>query len=83
MTSGSPPSWGAGAAASTLRNAPNGAVSSWRLRYNPVKHSVPPKPRAAERTCWTPEGAASFLRHNAEQYADQLTDLFEVIPGTG
>ncbi|MFD4908390.1 site-specific integrase [Kitasatospora purpeofusca] len=83
MTSGSPPSWRPGAAASTLRNALNDAVSSWRLRYNPAEHSVPPKPRAAERTCWTPEEAASFLRHNAEQYADQLTDLFEVILGTG
>ncbi|MFF1908533.1 hypothetical protein [Kitasatospora sp. NPDC058218] len=83
MTSGSPPSWRPGAAASTLRNALNDAVSSWRLRYNPAKHSVPPKPRAAVRTCWTPEEAASFLRHNAEQYADQLTDLFEVILGTG
>ncbi|MFD5918968.1 hypothetical protein ACFVYP_29080 [Kitasatospora sp. NPDC058201] len=83
MTSGSPPSWGLGAAASTLRDALNDAVASWRLRYNPVKHSVSPRPRAAERTCWTPEEAASFLRHNAEQYADQLTDLFEVVLGTG
>ncbi|MFG2698001.1 hypothetical protein [Kitasatospora sp. NPDC048407] len=35
-------------AASTLRNALNVAVRSWRLRYNPAKHSVPPKPRATE-----------------------------------
>ncbi|TQF02820.1 tyrosine-type recombinase/integrase [Kitasatospora acidiphila] len=27
--------------------------------------SVPPKPRAAERTCWTPDEAAAFLRHTA------------------
>ncbi|WP_406194741.1 site-specific integrase [Kitasatospora sp. NBC_01560] len=70
-------------AVSTLRNALNAAVRSWRLRYNPAKHSVPPKPRAAERTCWTPEQAATFLQHSAEQYADQLTDLFEVMLGTG
>ncbi|WP_183107227.1 tyrosine recombinase XerC [Streptomyces sp. 1114.5] len=70
-------------AASTLRNALDAAVRPWRLRYNPANHSVPPKPRAEERTCWTPEEAATFLRHNAEQYADQLTDLFEVILGTG
>ncbi|MFD5566280.1 site-specific integrase [Kitasatospora griseola] len=70
-------------AASTLRNALNAAVRSWRLRYNPAKHSVPPKPRAAERTCWTPDEAAAFLRHGSEQYADQLTDLFEVMLGTG
>ncbi|MCC9312440.1 hypothetical protein LN042_36230, partial [Kitasatospora sp. RB6PN24] len=68
---------------STLRNALNAAVRSWRLRYNPAKHSVPPKPRAAERTCWTPDEAATFLRHNAEHYADRLTDLFEVMLGTG
>ncbi len=47
-------------AASTLRNALNDAVSSWRLRYNPAKYSVPPEPRAAERTCWTPDEAATF-----------------------
>ncbi|MFG2914600.1 tyrosine-type recombinase/integrase [Kitasatospora sp. NPDC048298] len=70
-------------AVSTLRNALNAAVRSWRLRYNPAKHSVPPKPRAAERTCWTPDEAATFLRHGAEQYADQLTDLFEVMLRTG
>ncbi|MFJ5927918.1 tyrosine-type recombinase/integrase [Kitasatospora sp. NPDC092948] len=69
--------------ASTLRNALNAAVRSWRLHYNPAKHSVPPKPRAAERTCWTPAEAAAFLHHNKEQYADQLTDLFEVMLGTG
>ncbi|WP_369186066.1 hypothetical protein [Streptomyces sp. Y1] len=68
---------------STLRNALNAAVRAWGLRYNPAKHSVPARPRAAERTCWTPDEAATFLRHNAEHYADQLTDLFEVILGTG
>ncbi|MFE1320922.1 tyrosine-type recombinase/integrase [Kitasatospora phosalacinea] len=67
----------------TLRNALNAAVRSWRLRYNPAKYAVPPKPRAAERTCWTPDEAAAFLRHNKEHYADQLTDLFEVMLGTG
>ncbi|MFJ9776886.1 tyrosine recombinase XerC [Kitasatospora sp. NPDC101157] len=70
-------------AISTLRNALNAAVRGWRLHYNPAKHSVPPKPRAAERTCWTPEQAAAFLRHNADHYADRLTDLFEVMLGTG
>ncbi|WP_051969480.1 tyrosine-type recombinase/integrase [Kitasatospora azatica] len=70
-------------AVSTLRNALNAAVRSWRLRYNPAKHSVPPKPRAEERTCWTPEQAATFLRHSTQNYADQLTDLFEVMLGTG
>ncbi|MCX4688564.1 site-specific integrase [Kitasatospora purpeofusca] len=68
---------------STLRNALNHAVRAWGLRYNPAKHSVPARPRAAERTCWTPDEAATFLRHGAEYYADQLTDLFEVMLGTG
>ncbi|HJD84315.1 site-specific integrase [Kitasatospora aureofaciens] len=30
-----------------------------------------------------PEGGCGVLRHNAEQYADQLADLFEVLLGTG
>ncbi|MFE4971300.1 tyrosine recombinase XerC [Kitasatospora sp. NPDC056651] len=68
---------------STLRNALNHAVRSWRLKFNPAEHCVPPKPRAEERTCWTPKEAAAFLRHNAEQYADQPADLFEVLLGTG
>ncbi|MFD7591358.1 tyrosine-type recombinase/integrase [Kitasatospora sp. NPDC059811] len=68
---------------STLHNALNHAVRSWGLRYNPAKHSVPARPRAAERSCWTPDEAAAFLHHNAEHYADQLADLFEVMLGTG
>ncbi|MFJ9776899.1 tyrosine-type recombinase/integrase [Kitasatospora sp. NPDC101157] len=68
---------------STLRNALNAAVRAWGLRYNPAKHSVPARPRAAERTCWTPDEAAAFLCHGAEFYADQLNDLFEVMLGTG
>ncbi|MFG2907363.1 hypothetical protein ACGF13_20135 [Kitasatospora sp. NPDC048286] len=43
-------------AVAMLRNALNSAVRSWRLRYNPAEHSVPPKPRAAVRTCWSPIG---------------------------
>lgn len=51
---------------STLRNALNHAVRSWRLKFNPAEQCVPPKPRAEERTCWTPREAAAFLRHNTE-----------------
>ncbi|MFF0292846.1 tyrosine recombinase XerC [Kitasatospora sp. NPDC004615] len=54
-------------AASALRNALNTAVRCWRLRYNPAKHSVPPEPRDAERTWWTPDETAAFLRHGSEQ----------------
>ncbi|MFD9592674.1 tyrosine-type recombinase/integrase [Kitasatospora sp. NPDC059973] len=70
-------------AVAMLRNALNHAVRTWRLRYNPAKYSVPAKPRAAVRACWTPDQAAAFLRHSAEHYADRLTDLFEVMLGTG
>ncbi|MFJ9843367.1 tyrosine-type recombinase/integrase [Kitasatospora sp. NPDC101155] len=70
-------------AVAMLHNALNHAVRTWRLRYNPAKHSVPAKPRAAARSCWTPDQAAAFLRHNTEHYADRLTDLFEVMLGTG
>ncbi|MFJ4680306.1 tyrosine-type recombinase/integrase [Kitasatospora sp. NPDC088783] len=67
----------------TLHNALKVAIRSWRLHYNPAQCAVPPKPRAAERTCWTPDEAAALLRHDKEHYADRLTDLFEVMLGTG
>ncbi|WP_441247966.1 hypothetical protein [Kitasatospora sp. McL0602] len=67
-------------AASTLRNALNAAVRPGRLRYNPAKHSVPPKPRAADRTCWTPEEAATFLRHNAEKVRRPAHPLDQPLP---
>ncbi len=41
----------------------------------PQTPAPPTKPRADERTCWTPKETAAFLRHNAEQYADQLAGL--------
>ncbi|WP_123816928.1 tyrosine-type recombinase/integrase [Kitasatospora cineracea] len=53
------------------------------MRHNPAEHSVPPKPRAAEHTCWTPDEAAAFLHHSKGHHADRLTDLFEAMLGTG
>lgn len=50
---------------------------------NPARHCVPPKPHAEERTCWTPEEAAAFLRYIAKHYADRLADLFGAVLGTG
>ncbi|WP_328954357.1 hypothetical protein [Kitasatospora purpeofusca] len=58
-------------------------MRTWRLRHNPARHSLPAKPRAAVRLCGTPDEAAAFPRHNAEHCADRLTDLFEVMLGTG
>lgn len=69
--------------ASTLRTAVNSAVRARRLAYNPAQYCVPARPRAAERVCWDPPQAAAFLHHNARYYADQLSDLFEVMIGTG
>ncbi|CAG6396330.1 site-specific integrase [Streptomyces cocklensis] len=69
--------------ASTLRTALNSAVRARRLAYNPAQYCVPTRPRAAERVCWDPQQAAAFLHHNARHYADQLSDLFEVMIGTG
>ncbi|WP_133305611.1 site-specific integrase [Streptomyces sp. AcE210] len=66
-----------------MRNALNAAVRTRRLAYNPAAYAVPARPAAPERLCWTPAQAAAFLRHNASAYADQLTDLFEVMIGTG
>jgi integrase len=69
--------------ASTLRTALNAAVRARRLAYNPAQYCVPARPRSAERVCWDPQQAAAFLHHNARYYADQLSDLFEVMIGTG
>jgi len=67
----------------TLRTALNAAVRTRRIAYNPAEYTLPPRPRAAERLCWSYEQAAAFLRHNKQAYADQLADLFEVVIGTG
>lgn len=50
---------------------------------NPARFVFMPRPVAAERLCWTPAQAAAFLRHNADTYADQMSDLFELLLGTG
>ncbi|MGP3982542.1 site-specific integrase [Streptomyces sp. KR80] len=50
---------------------------------NPARFAFMPRPVAPERLCWTPEQASAFLRHDADAYADQLADLFELLLGTG
>jgi len=69
--------------AATLRTALNAAVRTRQLAYNPALHAVIPRPPSPERLCWSPEQAAAFLRYNTLAYADQLTDLFEVMISTG
>lgn len=69
--------------AATLRTALNAAVHTHQLAYNPALHAVIPRPPSPERPCWNPEQAAAFLRHNTAAYADQLTDLFDVMISTG
>ncbi len=50
--------------------------------HNPAKPSVLPRPPAAERTIWTLEEAARFLRHC--HHTDPLmADFVEVLIGTG
>lgn len=58
------------------------AVRRRRLAHNPAKPSALPRPPAAERTIWTPEQAARFLRHC--HHTDPLmADFVEVLIGTG
>ncbi|MGD6741727.1 hypothetical protein ACOKM3_07795 [Streptomyces sp. BH106] len=61
----------------------NAAVRTRRLAYNPAAYAVPARTAAPERSCRTPEQAAAFLRYNATAYTDQVTDLFELMIGTG
>jgi hypothetical protein len=69
-----------------LRLKPTTMAPSW-LRYYPAEHSVPPEPRARQAHLLNPGGGRDVPRHNADEYADeyagQVTDLFEVILGTG
>jgi integrase len=66
----------------TLSSALNDAVRHRRLRYNPARHASVPRAPKRERTCWTPKQAAGFLRY-CTQMADPLTELYELIIGTG
>lgn len=67
----------------TLSSALNTAVRTRRIQFNPARYAVMNRPAAPERLCWTPQQAAAFLHHNAENYADQYAGIFEVLLGTG
>lgn len=66
----------------TLSSALHDAVRQRRLPHNAARYATVPRPPKYEPTCWTPTQAARFLRHCAD-HNDPLTDLFEVIIGTG
>ena len=66
----------------TLSSALHDAVRQRRLPHNAARYVTVPRPPKYERTCWTPTQAARFLRHCAD-HDDPLTNLFEVIIGTG
>ncbi|MGW1680915.1 site-specific integrase [Saccharopolyspora sp. NPDC002376] len=66
----------------TLSSALNDAVRQRRLTHNAAKYTVIPQPPKPQRICWTPAEAVRFLAHCAD-INDPLTELFEVLIGTG
>ncbi|MGH4013151.1 MAG: site-specific integrase [Pseudonocardiaceae bacterium] len=65
-----------------LSSALSDAVKQRRLTHNVAQHVVLPPVQAAERKPWTAAEAVAFLDH-CHRAGDRLTDLFEVIIGTG
>ena len=66
----------------TLSSALGDAVRQRRLQHNPARYAPLPSPTKPNYPCWTPTDAVTFLRHCAV-VDDPLTDLFEVLIGTG
>jgi integrase len=66
----------------TLSSALSDAVRQHRLTHNPARYANIPRPPRRERVCWSPAQAATFLRH-CTTMRDPLTELYEVILGTG
>jgi integrase len=66
----------------TLSSALGDAVRQRRLQHNPARYAPLPGPTKPNFPCWTPTEAVTFLRHCAV-VDDPLTDLFEVLIGTG
>jgi integrase len=65
-----------------LSSALSDAVKRHRLTHNAAQHVALPPVVTTEREPWTAAEAVAFLDH-AHQANDRLTDLFEVIIGTG
>lgn len=66
----------------TLSSALNDAVRQRRLTHNAAQYTAVPRPAKPQRVCWTPSEAVTFLRYCAD-INDPLTELFEVLIGTG
>lgn len=66
----------------TLSNALGDAVRQRRLRHNPARHAPLPRAPKPNLPCRTSADAVTFLRHCAT-VDDPLTDLFEILIGTG
>jgi integrase len=66
----------------TLSSALGDAVRQRRLRHNAARYAPLPRPTKPNLPCWTPTDAVTFLRHCAA-VDDPLTDLFEILIGTG
>jgi integrase len=66
----------------TLSSALGDAVRQRRLTHNAAQYATTPRPPKPERPCWTPAQACTFLRYCAA-INDPLTELFEVLIGTG
>jgi integrase len=69
-----------------LRSALGHAVKTKRLTHNPALHVAVPKAEIAERSPWTAEQAARFLRQAAGPVPyrpERLAELFEFIMCTG
>jgi integrase len=66
----------------TLSSALGDAVRQRRLQHNPARYAPLPSPTKPSLPCWAPTDAVTFLRHCAV-VEDPLTDLFEVLIGTG
>ncbi|MCF2533634.1 site-specific integrase [Yinghuangia soli] len=66
----------------TLSSALTDAVKQRRLRFNPTRPTMLPRPQAPERMVWTAEETVRFLNHS-HQADPFMADLCEVIIGTG
>lgn len=65
-----------------LSSALTDAVRQHRLTHNVAAHAPLPPEGRAERTPWTAGQAVAFLDH-CHQHGERLTDLYEVLIGTG
>lgn len=66
----------------TLSSALGDAVRQRRLTHNVAQHVALPRATKPERSVWTAEQAVTFLAFT-EESGDRLSELFEVIVGTG